>query len=102
MLTLDNRIAKICALLLLVGLMMLGAPQIRASAQGVHVASLEQFARPAAPIVREYTPWASDAGTGMSIKTFSMTPQTTGIVVGVFLVTILLANIRIRPRHARR
>ncbi|MCW3099333.1 MAG: hypothetical protein JWL77_4951 [Chthonomonadaceae bacterium] len=101
MLTLHNRIAAICALFLLVGLMMIGAPQIHASAQGVPTASLEQFARPAAPVVREYVPWASNAIT-TTIKTFSITPQTTGILVGVFLGTILLANIRIRPRQARR
>jgi hypothetical protein len=97
---LHNRIAAGGALLVLMGLM-IGAPQIHASAQGITPATVGDYTRPPVPVVRKYVPWMSSSEGPTGIKTFSMSPKAMGLIGGAILATILLANVRVRPRHAR-
>jgi len=82
---------------LLVGLL-IGAPRPRATAQEVTPATVGTFTRPPVPVAQKYVPWASNAESDGSVPSFSLSSQATHIAIGLIVGTILLANIRLRPR----
>jgi len=102
MFLLTRRIAERCApaffmAFLLIGLL-IGAPRPRASAQEVSASTLSTYSRPPVPVAQKYVPWASAEGSDSSAPSFSLSSRTTHIMMAVIVGTILLANIRLRPR----
>ena len=102
MVLLTRRIAERCAPILLMSFLvvslLIGAPRPHATAQEVSTATIGTFTRPPVPLAQKYVPWASNAGSEERVPTFSLSPKATHIALGVIVGTILLANIRFRPR----
>jgi len=82
---------------LLIGLL-IGAPRPRAVAQEITPSTVGTYTRPPVPVAQKYVPWASNAASDSSVPSFSLSSQTTHIAMGLIVGTILLANIRLRPR----
>lgn len=104
MFLLTRRIADRCAPLLFMGFLLIGltigAPQPRVSAQEVSTSTLGAFSHAPVPVAQKYVPWASSGSSGNSAPSFSLSSHATHVAMGIILGTILLANIRLRPRKS--
>jgi len=102
MFLLTKRIAEYCAptffMAFLLIALLIGAPSPRAAAQEITPSTVGSFTRPPVPVAQKYVPWASNGDSDSSVPSFSLSSRATHIAMGLIVGTILLANIRLRPR----